>query len=175
MALRFDKRFIYEESFQMPLLIRHPALIPASSTCHSLLSNVDFAPTLLALAGLPIPSYMQGFSILPLLSNPDSAPPNWQKVAYHRYWMHNDSPHECRAHYGVRDQRWKIVYWYNKDFDLPGTRPGGEPPEWELFDCREDPLELCNLYGKEEYWGQVERMKGLLEEKMGEIGDIWEH
>ena len=105
----FDKRFMYEESFQMPLLARFPRDIKPSSICNEIVSNVDFAPLWLELAKHPIPSYMQGHSIRPLFRG--RAPDDWQKVAYHRYWMHNDQPHECRAHYGIRDQRWKIIYW----------------------------------------------------------------
>ena len=105
----FDKRFMYEESFQMPLLARFPKEIKAGSVCDDIVSNVDFAPLWLELAGHPIPSYMQGFSFRPLLRG--LTPKDWQKVAYHRYWMHNDSPHEVRAHYGVRNERYKIIYW----------------------------------------------------------------
>ncbi|PTB47649.1 hypothetical protein M431DRAFT_501850 [Trichoderma harzianum CBS 226.95] len=169
----FDKRFIYEESFQMPLLVKYPKEIKPGSICNDIVSNVDFAPLWLDLANYPIPSYMQGFSFRKLLRG--ETPENWQKVAYHRYWMHNDSPHECRAHYGVRNQRYKIIYWYNKDFKLAGTRPGGEPPEWELFDCEKDPLELLNQYHNPEFAVVVKEMTRLLEEKMGEIGDVWDH
>lgn len=158
----------------MPLLIRHPALIAPNTVCNAIVSNVDFAPTWLDLAGQPLPNYMQGRSFRPLLRGA-ATPPDWQTVAYHRYWMHNDSPHECRAHYGVRGQRYKIIYWYNLDYGLAGTRPGGEPPEWELFDCERDPLELLNQYANPAYAGVVREMTALLEAKMAEIGDIWEH
>ena len=110
----FDKRFIYEESFQMPLLIRFPKEIKPGSVCNDIVSNVDFAPLWLDIAGQPTPSYMQGHSFRKLLHG--KTPVDWQKVAYHRYWMHNDSPHECRAHYGVRNQRYKIIYWYVPPF-----------------------------------------------------------
>lgn len=114
----FDKRLIYEQSFQMPLLIRYPRQIPASSINNDIVTNVDFAPTFLDLARYPIPNYMQGRSFLTLLRG-DSAPEDWQRVAYHRYWMHNDSPHECRAHYGVRGQRYKIIYWCGQQASNP--------------------------------------------------------
>ena len=64
---------------------------------------------------------------------------------------------------------------YNKDFGLAGTRPGGEPPEWELFDSEEDPLELINQYENPEYVDVIKEMTKLLEEKMSEIGDVWDH
>jgi arylsulfatase A-like enzyme len=106
----FDKRFIYEESFQMPFLIRYPARFGAGVT-KAIATNVDFAPTFLDYAGLAVPSYMQGHSLRPVLEGP--APEDWQQAAYHRYWMHKDSIHNVFAHYGIRDQRYKLIYWYN--------------------------------------------------------------
>jgi arylsulfatase A-like enzyme len=168
----FDKRFMYEESFQMPFLIRWPREIKAGSVCNDIISNVDFAPLFLDCAGLKIPSYMQGVSFRELLHG--NTPKNWQQVAYHRYWMHNDVIHEAYAHYGVRDQRYKLIYWYNEDFGLEGARPAdAEHKEWELFDCQEDPLELFNVYNEPQY-SEV-RMTILLEDKMAEIGDIAVH
>ena len=158
----------------MPLLIRYPRGVnPPRSVCDEIVSNVDFAPTFLALAELTIPSYMQGYSFLPLLHG--RTPPGWQQVAYHRYWMHRDGTHEAYAHYGIRDRRYKLIYWYNEDFGLEGTRPGGQEKEWELFDCERDPLELLNVYGEEGYGEVVGRMTRLLEEKMDEIGDECVH
>ncbi|KAJ5336366.1 uncharacterized protein N7506_004388 [Penicillium brevicompactum] len=165
----FDKRFMYEESFQMPFLIRYPREIPAGSVCEDIICNVDFAPTFLDFAGLRMPSYMQGVSFRDLLRL--NTPGDWQQVAYHRYWMHRDVIHEAYAHYGVRDRRYKLIYWYNEDFGIEGTRPGGEEKEWELFDCEEDPLELFNCYHEEKYGDVVKRMTRLLEDKMEEIGD----
>jgi arylsulfatase A-like enzyme len=169
----FDKRFMYEESFQMPFVVRLPSQIQPGSVCDTLLSNVDFAPTFLDLAGLPVPSYMQGRSIRPLLQG--QTPPDWPAVAYHRYWMHQDEYHNAYAHYGIRDQRYKLIYWYNQGLGLPGTLPGGQAPEWELFDCEDDPLELFNRYQDPAYQPQVARMTQLLEAKMLKIGDDMLH
>ncbi|KAJ9633036.1 hypothetical protein H2204_007426 [Knufia peltigerae] len=82
----FDKRFMYEESFQMPFLIRYSELIRPGSVCNDVISNIDFAPTWLDLAGTTIPSYMQGRSVRELLRG--NTPTQWRQVAYHRYWMH---------------------------------------------------------------------------------------
>ncbi|VUC23419.1 unnamed protein product [Clonostachys rosea] len=166
----FDKRFIYEESFLMPFLIRFPREIKPKSVCDDIICNVDFAPTFLDFAGVRIPTYMQGVSFKSLLHG--KKPEDWQQVAYHRYWMHNDVIHNAYAHYGVRDQRYKLIYWYNEDFGLEGARPGdADNKEWELFDCQEDPLELFNCYGQEKYKDVVVMMKKKLENKMYEIGD----
>ena len=165
----FDKRFMYEESLQMPFLARFPAEVEASTICQEIACNVDFAPTFLDFAELPIPTYMQGVSLRPLLNQLDSE--NWQKVAYHRYWMHKDPDHNAYSHYGIRTQRYKLIYWYNDGFDLPGTNHGGEDKEWELFDCKKDPLELFNIYMEPEYLEIVSELTLLLEKKMLEIGD----
>lgn len=169
----FDKRFMYEESFQMPLLARWPRRIAPGTVCEAIVSNVDFAPTFLDAALATVPSYMQGRSIQPLLRG--EMPPDWPAHAYHRYWMHRDVFHNTYAHYGIRDRRYKLIYWYNEDYGLPGTQPGGEPPEWELFDCQEDPLELVNVYRDPAYAGVVAAMTRALEEKMSEIGDDRAH
>lgn len=169
----FDKRFMYEESFQMPFLIRYPPEIEKGSQCNDIISNVDFAPAFLDFAGLQQPSYMQGTTFRSLLRG--KTPQNWQKIAYHRYWMHRDKDHDAYAHYGVRNHRYKLIYWYNENYDLPGTQPGGETKEWELFDCEKDPLELFNCYNDAKYAGVVHTMTIELERKMQEIGDEPEH
>ncbi|MEX0286953.1 MAG: sulfatase [Paracoccaceae bacterium] len=165
----FDKRFMYEESFQMPFLVRYPKAIAAGSVCDDIACNVDFAPTFLDYAGLVVPSYMQGVSLRALFE--EQSKDAWQQFAYHRYWMHRDEFHNAYAHYGIRDARHKLIYWYNEGFDLPGTNHGGEDREWELFDCDKDPLELFNVYDDPEYADVVQRMTFALESKMAEIGD----
>ncbi|WP_159585630.1 sulfatase family protein [Chelativorans xinjiangense] len=169
----FDKRFMYEESLRMPFLVRYPPEIAPGSTSKDIACNVDFAPTFLDYAGVPVPSYMQGRSMRPVLEG--NTPDDWEQVAYHRYWMHNDEIHEAWAHYGVRDQRYKLIYWYNDDLGQLGARPGGAPPEWELFDCREDPFELKNLADDPAYNEVFETMLAKLDAKMAKIGDVPEH
>ena len=165
----FDKRFMYEESLQMPFLARFPSEVAAGSICSQIACNVDFAPTFLDFAGLTIPSYMQGESLKPLLNQTDIQ--NWQQVAYHRYWMHRDPDHNAYSHYGIRTQKYKLIYWYNEGFDLPGTNHGGEDKEWELFDCEQDPLELFNIFNDPNYHEIILKLTQILEEKMQEIGD----
>ncbi|HEY9553723.1 sulfatase family protein [Allosphingosinicella sp.] len=168
----FDKRFIYEESLQMPFLIRYPAGFGAGVT-KAIATNVDFAPTFLDYAELPVPSYMQGRSLRPVLEG--RVPDDWPQVAYHRYWIHKDAIHNAFAHYGIRDQRYKLIYWYNEPLDQPGARSGGEPPEWELFDCVADPLELLNVFHDPAMAGIVHDMIAKLDAKLAEIGDIPAH
>lgn len=169
----FDKRFMYEESFQMPFLVRYPKVIEKGNVCKNIVCNVDFAPTFLDLANVPVPNYMQGKSFRTLLNG--VVPNDWSEVAYHRYWMHRDPDHNAYSHYGIRNQRYKLIYWYNEGYGLPGTNHGGEDREWELFDCEQDPLELFNVYSDSAYKEVVADMTSQLDQKMAEIGDVPEH
>ena len=157
----------------MPFLVRYTAEIAAGEVCKNVVCNVDFAATFLDMAGLTIPSYMQGRSFRPLLNS--TVPDDWSDVAYHRYWMHRDPDHNAYSHYGIRNQRYKLIYWYNEGYDLPGTNHGGEDREWELYDCEKDPLELFNVYADPTYKDVVTDMTAQLDRKMAEIGDEPEH
>ncbi|GFZ52329.1 hypothetical protein JCM24511_10102 [Saitozyma sp. JCM 24511] len=173
----FSKRFIYEESFQMPFLVKGPG-IKAGKINYDIISNVDFAPTWLEFAGAAIPSYMQGESFLHTLLG-KGPKQSEDTVAYHRYWMHRENIHNSYAHYGIRDKRYKLIFWYNQGLGLPHTKPGGDKrvddQEWELFDCQEDPMELFNLWANHEYAEVRERMLRLLEAKILQIGDLPAH
>jgi arylsulfatase A-like enzyme len=128
----FDKRFMYEESLRMPFLVRWPAGIKARSRIDAMALNVDFAPTFLEAAGLPVPADMQGRSLLPVLRG--RTPADWRTSMYYRYY-HDPGDHNTRAHYGVRTRTHKLIYYWKKD-------------QWELFDLVNDPHELHNLYGQ---------------------------
>ncbi|MFP4485302.1 MAG: sulfatase [Spirochaetaceae bacterium] len=170
----FDKRFIYEESLRMPFLIRTPGTSgDAPPSRGDMICNVDFAPTFLELAGAPIPSYMQGRSIVPLLRG--ATPEDWPEEVYHRYWMNQDEVHNAYAHYGIRTHRYKLIYWYNQDCGEPGANPGTDRPEWELFDLERDPHELVNRYHDPAYAGTVRDMTRRLDRKMAELGDTPVH
>lgn len=165
----FDKRFIYEESFKMPFVAKLPGVIPPGSGADAMACNVDFAPTFLELAGLPVPNYMQGRSLLPVLRG--ETPEDWTDVAYHRYWMHCDPIHNAYAHYGIRTHGYKLIYWYKEDFGEKGAQPGGGEPEWELFDLGKDPGEMRNVYHDPEYKEVVTDMTRRLDNEMARIGD----
>ncbi len=138
----FDKRFMYEESLRMPLLVRWPGVVKPGSTRDEIVLNVDFAPTLLAAAGLPVPPDMQGRTFVPLLRG--ESPKDWRPAMYYRYY-HYPQDHKVQPHYGVRTDRYKLIY-FNKI------------NQWELFDLKADPHELRNLYGDP---AQAERVKSL--------------
>ena len=135
----------------MPLLVRYPRLVPAGSVCDEIVVNVDFAPTLLDLAGVEIPGHVQGRSFAELLAGRSVV--DWPTSMYYRYWMHNDRSHSCPAHYGVRTATHKLICYYNDPLDQPGARGPGSPVEWELFDLVADPFEIDNLYGRARHGG----------------------
>ena len=170
----FDKRFIYEESFQMPFLIRYPKEIKAGSVNKDMICNVDFAQTWLDYAHAVAPNYMQGRSFRENLKG--DTPQDWTDLAYHRYWQNQDWIHNAYAHYGIRTHQYKIIYWYNEDLGEKGANPGDyAEKEWELFDLEKDPLELNNVYHDPAYQEVVQEMTAKLNAEMLRIGDVPEH
>lgn len=128
----FDKRFMYEESFRTPLLVRMPDG-KGRGDIEAFVQNIDYAPTLLEAAGLPVPEDIQGESFLPLLRG--RKPAHWRNSLYYHYYEY-PAEHAVRRHYGVRTARYSLMHFY-QDID-----------EWELFDLKKDPQQLNNLYGK---------------------------
>ena len=165
----FDKRFMYEESLAMPFLVQYPAEIASGTVCSDIVLNVDFAPTFLELAGLPVPDDMQGNSFRSLLGG--ETPEGWQTSMYYRYWMHRDGAHDVWAHYGVRTRQHKLIYFYNDPLGQPGANEPSDPPEWELFDLRKDPFEVHNVYDDPEYAAVVAELKAELVRLQTLVGD----
>lgn len=145
----YDKRFMYEESLQMPFLVRYPAEIEPGSSCDALAMNVDFAQTFLDYAGVPPHERMQGHSLRPWLRG--EHPDDWRRAVYYRYWEHDSWPHHVWAHYGVRTERYKLIRYYADGLGLAGTSPRTFEPEWELFDLERDPWELHNVHDDPAY------------------------
>ncbi len=84
----FDKRFMYEESFSTPLLMRLPSKFKRKGEIREMVQNIDFAPTMLAIAGAEIPSDIQGVSLLPLLTD-EKSPVEWRKSLYYHYYEYS--------------------------------------------------------------------------------------
>jgi arylsulfatase A-like enzyme len=165
----FDKRLMYEESLRMPFLMRYPGAIRRGSVNRDMALNIDFAPTFLDYAGVKPPAEMQGRSFRANVEG--HTPRDWRKAMYYRYWMHNDPDHHVPAHYGVRTERWKLIYYYGRPLDMRGAHPPDTAPEWELFDMRNDPREMKNLYLDERYASVVRDLKAQLEKLQHEAGD----
>ncbi len=154
----FSKRFMYDESMQMPLIIRYPGYINPGSENEELIANVDVAPTIVDLAGVNIPEDMQGQSIKGfLLGNP---PENWREAIYYRYWQHL-LHRDVAAHYGIRTKDYKLIYYYG--LSLGQTEYSPTPPEWELFDLKKDPNEMVNVYKDQTYKQTVSDLKQILD------------
>jgi arylsulfatase A-like enzyme len=164
----FDKRFIYEESLRIPLLVRYPREIQAGSVNKDIITNCDFAETFLDYAGVHIPDDMQGRSLKPLFQG--KTPGDWRQSMYYRYWMHR--PHyNVSAHYGVRSHRYKLIFYYGLGLGAPGALDEPLPPEWELFDLEKDPAEMKNVYNDPAYKEIVKELKVELLELKDQFDD----
>jgi len=153
----FDKRFMYEESLRMPLLVSCPRSVPAGRTFDGIVTNVDFAPTILEAVGIEPHPRMQGRSFWGDLTGVDPLPP--AEGVYYRYWEHDDVFHHAPAHYGYRTDRYKLIYFYNDGLGLPGTGEFSYPGEWELYDLQTDEHELRNVYDDPAYAPVREELK----------------
>jgi arylsulfatase A-like enzyme len=152
----YDKRFMYEESLRMPFLMRYPGRIRAGSTNRDMILNLDFAPTLLEYAGVAPPAEMQGRSFRANLEG--RTPRDWRKSMYYRYWMHL-AHHHVPAHYGVRTERYKLIYYYGDAMGTSGSINKPTEPEWELFDLEKDPREMKNVYADPAYAPVIAQLK----------------
>lgn len=165
----YDKRFMYEESLRMPFLIRYPREIPAGSVIRQMISNLDFAPTFLDYAGVRKPELMQGESFRQIVGG-QPAPPDWRDAIYYRYWMHG-ADHNVAAHYGIRTDRYKLIYYYGDPLDVAGAIGPKTEPEWELFDLQTDPMELVSVYDDPAYRELRDHLTEQLARLQQEAGD----
>lgn len=145
----YDKRFMYEPSLRIPLLIRYPDGARTGAVVRDMALNIDYAPTILDLAGVKVPASMQGRSLRPILEG--RTPKDWRRSMYYTYYedswrlrgkakeaMTDPSfqfftPHRVSPHRGVRTERYKLIEYYR------------ENGYWELFDLVKDPNELRNV------------------------------
>lgn len=155
-----DKRWMYEESLRMPFIVRYPKSIRAGTTSRAMINNVDFAPTLLDLAGTGRTADMQGRSFRTILET-GQTPADWPTATYYRYWMHL-AHHDNPAHYGIRTPEFKLIFFYGLPLDAPGAVQKPTPPHWELYDLRNDPQEMNNLVASPSYRSTVQELKAQL-------------
>lgn len=132
----FDKRWMYDVSMHMPFIIQWPGMIQAGSRSDVMIQNIDFAPTLLDIAGLPIPSSMQGMSIKSLLLSQAKKLP--REYLYYHYQEYPEPYHNVLPHAGIRGERYKLIWFYTTG-------------EWELYDLKSDPDEQLNLANRKKY------------------------
>ncbi len=146
-----EKRWMYEESFKFPLLIRWPGTIKPGTRIVALVQNIDLAPTLLTAAGIAVPKEVHGRPLQPVLGG--TIPPDWRKDVLYTYYDGGTpkarGEYNMPRHMGVRDDRFKLISFY--DYNA-----------WEFYDLKSDPNELHNGYDKPEYAREVERLKARL-------------
>ena len=130
----FDKRYMYEESLQTPLLMMYPERVDPGLVSTRLVQNLDIAPTLLDMAGVEIPGSMQGRSLLPLMKENKNT--EWRDAIYYQFY---ETGWGVTPHYGIRTDRYKLIRFET------------DPVSWELYDLHQDPVEMHNLYGNREY------------------------
>ena len=148
----FDKRWMFEESFRMPLVIRWPGKVTAGARPQALVQNIDYAPTFLEIAGESIPKAIQGHSLLPVLKD--------QRVSvrdalYYAYYEVGE--HAVPQHFGIRTLTQKLFY-------LPAT------DEWQMFDLEADPHEVKNVYAEPEYKEDAARLRQIYKQLRDQFG-----
>jgi len=151
----FDKRFMYDVSMNTPLLVRWKGKIKAGSVSTSLVQNIDFAPTMLDVAGVKAPDWMQGLSLKPILTGKQNELE--RKELYYRYYEY-PIDHYVIPHLGIREKQYKLIYFYTAN-------------EWELYDMKADPQEQKNLIKIPKYQAEINRMKMKLVEAKNKYKD----
>ena len=149
----FDKRWIYEESIHMPLIIRWPGTVKAGRRFTPMVQNIDYAATFAEMAGGNVPGDLHGHSLVPILRG--KTPKNWRQSVYYHYY---DPGHGVPPHYGVRTARFTLVHFYRTD-------------EWELFDLQRDPGQMRSVYGDPAYAATVVSLQAELTRLRTEFGD----
>lgn len=145
----FDKRFMYNESFKTPLLIKWPNKITAGTTEDEMVQNLDFAQTFLEAAGVTAPTDMQGESLMPLLIGKKE---QWDRDAIYYHYYEYPAEHAVKRHYGITTKEYKLIHFY---YDVN---------EWELYDRKKDPKEIHNVINDPKYADVVKEMKQKLQE-----------
>jgi len=141
----FDKRFMYEESFRTPMVMRYPGVIKPGTENNNLLMNLDIAPTLLDAASVVAPDDMQGESFLPLLTKENA---KGRKAMYYHYYENGE--HSVSPHFGISTGRYKLIRFYKR------------VESWELYDLQNDASEMKNLYGDKKYRVLTKKLKNEL-------------
>lgn len=141
----YDKRFMYEHSLRMPLLIRYPEGIRPGSTSDAMVSNLDFASTFLDYAHAAIPEDIQGQSFKSIAQG--AVPKDWRTAMYYRFY---ENAYGIGPHEGIRTTRYKLIHFLYGDMG------------WELYDLKQDPNELNNIYGYPESNDLVKELEATL-------------
>jgi len=177
----YDKRFMYEESLRIPLIVRYPKKVNQRKINTDMVTYLDVAETFLDYAGVKIPNTMQGRSLRPILEG--HTPKDWQQSMYYRYWMHG-AHFNVPGHYGIRTKDYKLIFFYGKglgyshakyyptgDWNFEGNKIKDTEPYWEMYDLRKDPNELNNVYDDPAYSSIREDLRKQLFHLKKKFGD----
>lgn len=137
-----EKRLMYEEALKMPLVIRWPGVTQPGTEVEALVQNIDYGPTFLDMAGIPVPASMQGKSLTNILKG--DTPADWRQSVYYHYYDHGR--HVVGRHEGIRTHTHKLIHFYTDDV-------------WELYDLEADPYEVNNVYGQPGYEAITDSLK----------------
>ena len=151
----FDKRFMYDVSMHTPLLIKWKGKIKPGAVNTSLVQSIDFAPTMLDVAGVNIPEWMQGLSLKPIIDGKQTELA--RNELYYRYYEY-PIDHYVIPHLGIREKQYKLIYFYTAN-------------EWEFYDLKNDPQEQKNLIKNPKYQAEINRMKMKLVETKTQYKD----
>ena len=142
----FDKRMFYEEALRMPFVIRYPKEINGKTRNEDIILNLDFPSLFLDYAGIENEYFNVGKSFRSNLVGNTSE--NWRKSMYYRYWLHQTNR---PAHFGIRNERYKLIFFYGQHLDMPGAYKENTAPAWEFYDLQNDPKENHNAINDPEY------------------------
>lgn len=156
----FDKRFMHEPSIRVPLAMRYPRAIKPGLAPTEMALNLDIPATILDLAGVQIPDWYQGKSLVPFMQG--TPPANWRKDWLYEYYEFPVFEH-VRPHRGVRSDRYKLIHYF-----LP-------PEEFELYDLQEDPGELHNLAYDPAHLKLRNELFARVEQLRQETGDTYQY
>ena len=155
-----DKRWAYEPSLRMPLIISYPNNIPNGTRSDAIIENIDFPAMMIDFAGGNVPDYMQGKSFKSILES-GIEPVDWKQEAYYQYWMHM-AHHDVPSHIAMRTKRYKLILFYGTS-GHEGFRSERSklrtPPAWELYDLENDPFEANNVYDDPAYKEIIKNLK----------------
>jgi len=178
-----DKRWMYEESIKMPFLIRDPRMSESDKQNNMIINNTDFAPLILDLVGIDVPTFMHGRSFASALNG--IQPKNWRTASYYRYWTHR-AYHDVPAHLGVRSKDYKLIFYYGANYKTEPrpfydrkwvARTGlnnnaiNTPAAWELYDLRNDPSEQNNVYSDARYAQVVDDLKAEMKRQRAQYNE----
>jgi arylsulfatase A-like enzyme len=162
----FDKRMMYEESSRMPFVIRYPKEIKGGTRINDIVLNEDFSALFADYAGVKKPSWIQGQSFRGNLEG--HTPANWRKEMYYRYWEHS---HDRPAHFGIRTDKYKLIFYYGQALGMNGVTDKPTQPAWEFYDISIDPKELHNAIKDKQYQEIIRKLKIELLKVKAKAGD----